>query len=109
MNKSAVNKRSDRSDAKYILKTVSKKESLFLKKILPSYYSHLTNYPDTLITRFYGIHKISFFKKSLSTAKVIYFVIMNNVFVTSKAIAVRYDLKGSTIGRTTKDQSYLYY
>ena len=92
-------------NAKYILKTISKKEALFLRKILPNYYSHLKDYPDTLITRYYGAHKIIFYKNKSFASKVIYFTIMNNVFLTSKTIDIRYDLKGSILGRTTKDQS----
>ena len=34
----------------------------------------------------------------------LYFVIMANVFHTSREIHVRYDLKGSTQGRITKDE-----
>lgn len=36
--------------------------------------------------------------------KVIYFVIMSNIFSTNQEINVRYDLKGSTYGRTTLDK-----
>ena len=41
-----------------------------------------------------------FFRKK-KTSKRIPFVIMNNVFLTNKQIHVRYDLKGSKIGRST--------
>jgi len=42
--------------------------------------------------------------KSSRTKKKLYFVIMANVFHTNKEIHVRYDLKGSTQGRITKDE-----
>lgn len=35
--------------------------------------------------------------------KVIYFVIMSNIFSTSKEIHVRYDLKGSLYKRETNE------
>jgi len=43
-----------------------------------------------------------FFRKNRKTEKKLFFCIMNNVFHTSKEIHRRYDLKGSTQGRTTK-------
>jgi 1-phosphatidylinositol-4-phosphate 5-kinase len=53
-----------------------------------------------LITRFFGLHKIKYTKKAGKHR--IYFVIMANVFKTSREINLRYDLKGSTQGRQTK-------
>jgi len=53
-----------------------------------------------MITRFFGLHKIKFNKASRTER--IYFVIMANAFNTSRKISVRYDLKGSTYGRSTK-------
>ncbi len=68
---------------------------------MKDYYDHLAMYPHTLITRFFGLHKIKY-NKSVSGKVRIYFVIMANVFKTSRDINVRYDLKGSTQGRRTK-------
>ena len=42
-----------------------------------------------------------FFRKKGKMRKKIYFIVMNNVFSTSKMIHRRYDLKGSTQGRET--------
>ena len=47
-------------DAKYMLKTIHHDEFERLKTILKTYYEHLVKYPQTLITRFYGLHKIKF-------------------------------------------------
>lgn len=52
-------------------------------------------YPHTLITRFFGLHKIRYTKESGGTMRI-YFVIMANVFKTARDINVRFDLKGST-------------
>ena len=86
-------------DSKYILKTISKDEFRFLKRILPSYYEHLKSHGDTLMARFYGCHKIIFYKSGIRRCKKFRFVIMNNVFSTGKRIHARYDLKGSVVGR----------
>ena len=83
-----------------MLKTISHKDFIFFKKIMRHYYNHLLAYPHTLVTRFMGLHKIKF-TKTRKTERI-YFVIMANVFNTSKDINVRYDLKGSTYGRITK-------
>ena len=86
-----------------MLKTIRKEEFKLMKSILKDYYDHLTqDNQDSLISRIYGLHKVIFYRKKAKTHKKIYFCIMNNVFNTPKKIDVRYDLKGSTRGRTTK-------
>ena len=87
-------------DGLFMLKTISHKDFIFFKKIMRHYYNHLLAYPHTPVTRFVGLHKIKF-TKTRATERI-YFVIMANVFNTSKDIEVRYDLKGSTYGRITK-------
>lgn len=46
------------ADNKFMLKTISPAEFKHLKTILKDYYNHLTMNPHTLITRFFGLHKI---------------------------------------------------
>ncbi|KAG2383268.1 hypothetical protein C9374_004605 [Naegleria lovaniensis] len=87
------------ADMQYMLKTVTKKESKFLRKILPDYYNHVMANPNTLITRFYGMYSIK-----PKGGKNVRFVIMNNVFDTTTYVAERYDLKGSTIGREASEK-----
>ena len=41
-------------DGKFIIKTVSRKESKFLKHILPNYYNYAMSAENTLIPRFFG-------------------------------------------------------
>ena len=84
-----------------MLKTISCSEFHHLRDILKDYYDHLAMYPHSLITRFFGLHKIKY-TKLLGTKVRIYFVIMANVFKTSRDINLRYDLKGSSQGRRTK-------
>jgi len=98
-------------DSKYILKTISEKEFHLLRRMLPAYYGHLKNHPNTLMTRFYGCHKIIFYRSGIGRCKEFRFVIMNNVFSTGERIHLRYDLKGSTAGRQViknpNDKMYL--
>lgn len=90
-------------DGKFTLKTIHKSEFNFLKILLPSYHKHLCENPNTLIIRFYGLHKIKYRMKNDITFKTVYFIIMSNVFHTRKEIHERFDLKGSLYKRTSKD------
>jgi hypothetical protein len=54
-----------------------------------------------MITRFYGLHKIKYNKEKGGVERI-YFIIMANVFNTTRTIDVRYDLKGSKLGRKTR-------
>lgn len=88
-------------DGKYMIKTQTKEESKFLRKIMPQYVEHIFNHPNSLLVRYYGMHRVKM--DFLSTSRTIYFIIMSSVFDTDKIIHIKYDLKGSTIGRITKD------
>ncbi len=84
-------------DGKYMIKTQSKDECSLLMRMLPDYVEHLDNNKNSLLVRFFGMHRVTM--KDLG--KSIYFVIMSSVFDTEKSIHVKYDLKGSTVGRIT--------
>lgn len=94
------------SNGKYFIKTIRLSEVAILKKTLKNYYSHLKKNPDSLLSRFYGLHKMRFYKRK-KLKKNFYLVIMNNVFhdgdkpVTPEAI---FDLKGSTYKRRTSEE-----
>jgi 1-phosphatidylinositol-4-phosphate 5-kinase len=77
-----------------MLKTISHAEFMHFKEILKDYYTHLKSNPNTLVARFYGLHKIK--QKSKGGYERIYFVVMSNVFKTTREINIRFDLKGST-------------
>eukprot|EP00983_Pelagomonas_calceolata_P126266 1161289-Pelagomonas_calceolata.AAC.7 len=47
------------NDDQYFVKTVKKNEVDLLCSILPRYYNHVVNHPHTLLTKFYGLHKIT--------------------------------------------------
>jgi len=92
------------ADGKYMIKTISREEFTFLKKIIPNYYNHVTKNPETLIIRFFGVHKMVFAKKGGRNLTNIRFVIMANIFNTTLEIHQRYDLKGSTYGRQVETE-----
>ncbi|KAF9685022.1 hypothetical protein SADUNF_Sadunf03G0011100 [Salix dunnii] len=71
-----------------------------LLKMLPEYYIHVRKCENTLITKFFGVHRLT-----LRGGKKVRFVVMGNMFCTELRIHGRYDLKGSTQGRyTDKDK-----
>lgn len=84
-------------DGKFILKTIGKTEYSFLKKILPNYFKHIKSNPYTLLPKFLGCYQLV--KKVKKEKSKYHFLIMMNIFATSHEIHLRYDLKGSTIGR----------
>ncbi|KAF2481859.1 hypothetical protein BDY17DRAFT_299839 [Neohortaea acidophila] len=81
-------------DYKYIIKTIHRGEHKFLRRILKQYYEHVRSNPNTLLSQFYGLHRVK-----LPYGKKIHFVVMNNLFPPHRDIHGTYDLKGSTIGR----------
>ena len=82
-------------DRQFMIKTVSKGECKFLQAILPAYYEHIVHNPHTLLTRFFGMHRVKPHKK-----KQRHFLIMSSVFYTDKYIHSVFDLKGSSQGRS---------
>ncbi|RDB27012.1 Phosphatidylinositol 4-phosphate 5-kinase its3 [Hypsizygus marmoreus] len=81
-------------DYRFIIKTIHHSEHSFLLRILPLYYEHVKANPHTLLSRFYGLHRVK-----LPRGRKIHFVIMNNIFPPHRDIHETYDLKGSTVGR----------
>jgi 1-phosphatidylinositol-4-phosphate 5-kinase len=81
-------------DYKYIIKTIHHAEHKLLRKILPEYYKHVEQNPNTLISQFYGLHRVK-----MAYGRKIHFVVMNNLFPPHRDIHSTFDLKGSMIGR----------
>ncbi|KAK2966650.1 hypothetical protein RJ640_002348 [Escallonia rubra] len=87
-------------DDRFVIKTARRSELKVLLKMLPSYYDHVKEHENTLITKFFGLHQIT-----LKSGKKVRFVVMGNMFCTELRIHRRYDLKGSSHGRiTNKDE-----
>ncbi|KAI9721376.1 MAG: Phosphatidylinositol-4-phosphate 5-kinase [Chrysothrix sp. TS-e1954] len=81
-------------DYKYIIKTIHHAEHKTLRSVLHRYYNHAHKYPNTLLSQFYGLHRVK-----LPYGRKIHFVVMNNLFPPHLDIHTTFDLKGSTVGR----------
>ncbi|GAB4813493.1 hypothetical protein N2152v2_000539 [Parachlorella kessleri] len=82
-------------DDQYMIKTMRKEEIKLLLTMLPRYLAHVSANPSTLLLRFFGVHRVK-----PSHGLKVRFVVMNNVFRTDVPLHRKYDLKGSTLGRT---------
>ncbi|CAL0330056.1 unnamed protein product [Lupinus luteus] len=83
-------------DDRFIIKTVKKSEVKVLIRMLPSYYQHVCQYKNSLVTAFLGVHCV----KPIGGQKT-RFIVMGNIFCSEYRIHKRFDLKGSSHGRTT--------
>ncbi|KAL8485497.1 hypothetical protein ACS0TY_027693 [Phlomoides rotata] len=83
-------------DDRFMIKTVKKSEVKVLIKMLPSYYKHVCRYENSLVTKFFGVHCV----KPVGGVKT-RFIVMGNLFCSEYRIHRRFDLKGSSHGRTT--------
>ncbi|KAJ8773381.1 hypothetical protein K2173_028558 [Erythroxylum novogranatense] len=83
-------------DDRFMIKTVKKSEVKVLLKMLPSYYQHVRRYENSLVTKFFGVHCV----KPIGGQKT-RFVVMGNLFCSDYRMHRRFDLKGSSYGRTT--------
>ncbi|XP_010916539.2 phosphatidylinositol 4-phosphate 5-kinase 2 [Elaeis guineensis] len=83
-------------DDRFMIKTVKKSEVKVLIRMLASYYQHVRHYENSLVTKFYGVHCV----KPIGGQKV-RFIVMGNLFCSEYRIHRRFDLKGSSHGRTT--------
>ncbi|KAJ6818588.1 putative phosphatidylinositol 4-phosphate 5-kinase 6 [Iris pallida] len=86
------------NDDRYMIKTVKKAEVKVLLRMLPAYYNHVRTFENTLVTKFFGLHCV---KLTGTAQKKVRFVIMGNLFCSEYHIHRRFDLKGSSHGRTT--------
>ncbi|XP_047333791.1 phosphatidylinositol 4-phosphate 5-kinase 9 [Impatiens glandulifera] len=82
-------------DDRFMIKTLRKSEVKVLLRMLPAYHSHVRTYENTLITKFFGLHRIK-----PSSGQKFRFVVMGNMFCTELRIHRRFDLKGSSLGRS---------
>ncbi|OVA19487.1 Phosphatidylinositol-4-phosphate 5-kinase [Macleaya cordata] len=83
-------------DDRFMIKTLRKTEVKVLLRMLPKYHHHVRTYENTLITKFFGLHRIK-----PSSGQKFRFVVMGNMFCTELRIHRRFDLKGSSLGRST--------
>ncbi|EGG21885.1 putative phosphatidylinositol phosphate kinase [Cavenderia fasciculata] len=81
-------------DNQYVLKTIPKREAKLLRSLLPEYFEHMKRNPNSLLTKFFGLHRVK-----PRQGRQVRFVVMKNLFNTPKIITSRFDIKGSTVGR----------
>lgn len=86
-------------DYRFIIKTIHHAEHKFLRKILQQYFRHVTENPNTLLSQFYGLHRVK-----TPWGRKIHFVVMNNLFPPHRDIHTTFDLKGSTVGRDYREE-----
>lgn len=82
------------NDKRFILKTITRAELKFFRKILRQYYGHMLRNPHSLLPRFFGMYKIT-----MPEQKPLRLIVMNNLFKTPLKLHEKYDLKGSTRNR----------
>ncbi|CAX42635.1 1-phosphatidylinositol-4-phosphate kinase, putative [Candida dubliniensis CD36] len=87
-------------DFRFIIKTIHHSEHKQLLRMLKDYHHHVKDNPNTLISQFYGLHRVKMPLFGGGSRKV-HFVVMNNLFPPHRDIHIKYDLKGSTWGRKT--------
>ncbi|KAJ9471140.1 putative phosphatidylinositol 4-phosphate 5-kinase MSS4 [Diplonema papillatum] len=80
-----------------MLKSVSEAEAAFLKKLLPSYYEHVTTAQPSGLPKIFAWVTLSL--KVGRTLVVDRYLVMNNVLSSASLIPVVYDIKGSSYGR----------
>ena len=86
-------------DGAYMIKSMTQDEVSFLRlHLLRRYYSHLIAHIDSLLIKIFGLYRI------VKNGRKTYFMVMKNVFFGDKPIHVRFDLKGSTYGRSAKEK-----
>lgn len=81
-------------DEKYFMKTIQHIEEKMLVSMLPSYYRHVSNNPDTLLTKY-----LAHFSVQTRRDRHIRMVVMASIFTDQVFIDRKYDLKGSTYKR----------
>ncbi|KAK9292111.1 hypothetical protein L1049_020069 [Liquidambar formosana] len=82
-------------DDRFMIKTVKKSEVKVLIRMLPCYYQHVCQYKNSLVTKFFGVHCVK-----PSGGQKTRFIVMGNLFCSEYRIHKRFDLKGSSHGRT---------
>jgi len=90
-------------DKEFILKTITFEEMELIRRLLLNKlvnYLHANN--DSIISRIYGVYKISI-QSGLFKEDEIYFVLMKNLIASfSDNLICKYDLKGSSLNRKVK-------
>ena len=85
-------------DHRFILKSLSRAEADFLLEVLCQYFEHVAKHPSTLLPRFCGLYEVS------EKGRDVLICVEANAFSSQCPIHERYDLKGSVVGRMTREE-----
>eukprot|EP00286_Rhodomonas_abbreviata_P017913 CAMPEP_0181325792 /NCGR_PEP_ID=MMETSP1101-20121128/21131_1 /TAXON_ID=46948 /ORGANISM="Rhodomonas abbreviata, Strain Caron Lab Isolate" /LENGTH=392 /DNA_ID=CAMNT_0023434157 /DNA_START=165 /DNA_END=1340 /DNA_ORIENTATION=- len=85
-------------DEQFILKSLVRDEAEFLQDILCTYYEHVSKHPQTLLPRYCGLYVVT------ERGKEVIISVEANAFSSQCPIHERYDLKGSMVGRMTREE-----
>lgn len=81
-------------DLQFILKSLTPEEFEAFHSMLFSYYQHMVSSPNSLIIKIFALYTLRTPQRDL------HFMVMENIAPPRAPIHVKYDLKGSTFGRT---------
>lgn len=90
------------NDGKYFIKTIDRHEKNFLLSSLPAYYHYLHHNPSTFLLKIFAL-----FRVRVNQLKCIHFIISKNVIPPNLKVVELYDLKGSTAGRSKKENEFV--
>jgi len=82
------------ADRRFVLKTITKKECVNLRKILKNYYKHVIDNPNTILVRIFGVFRLRTITNGRPNQNQLHFLVMNNIFYTRCEINELFDLKG---------------
>jgi Phosphatidylinositol-4-phosphate 5-Kinase len=83
-------------------------EMLSMLQLLPAYTEYIETHPDSLLTRCLGMYKVASSSGTpRATSATGAFLVINNVFYSQdgQQPVIKYDLKGSIVGRRTRTRS----
>jgi hypothetical protein len=90
-------------DHKFVFKVLRQKEADLLRSLLPSYLDYLDDDNSyTLLPRYFALVSVQVEGKSPLILQV-----TNNVFYVNRPIALKYDLKGASVGRYVDEADLL--
>lgn len=86
-------------DRKFLLKTMNDREMKVFERIMPTYFEHFRQNPNSLLARIYGI-----FTVCMEDIVPVHILLMANSAQCGKLIEYVFDLKGSEINREVPDK-----
>lgn len=86
------------ADNRFLIKALKKSEFSTILEILPKIFDHFLKHPKSLISKFFGLHRLTLVGNNTKNTTLI-ICVMKNVLNSSSNIEKIYDLKGSLYKR----------